>query len=362
MDFRKAFDSVPHERLLIKLAEYGVKGKVHDWIRNFLSNRQQRVRVGREYSDWESVLSGIPQGSILGPILFTVFINDLPDGLLSICKIFADDTKLYNNAENHVALQHDLDYLSDWSEKWKLFFNIQKCKVLHMGKENSNHEYRMVNGDVQKVLANCDQEKDLGVTFDNNLLFDTHIQKAVNKANQMLGLIKRAFDFINKDVFIKLYKAFVRPHLEYGNIIWHPFLKRQSVAIEKVQRRATKLLYECKDMPYPDRLKYLNIYSLKGRRLRGDLIETYKIANKLTDIEFKELFTLTHTDKTRKFEGKLVLEHCKTNIRKNFLSQRIVHHWNSLPEHYKFADSTNMFKNLLDQEWKESEIFFDFDD
>ena len=115
-------------------------------------------------------------------------------------------------------------------------------------------------------------------------------------------------------------------------------------------------------MPYSDRLRYLDIYSLKGRRLRGDLIETYKIANKITDIDFKQLFTLTRTDKTRNIEGKLILDHCKTNTRKNFLSQRIVHHWNNLPEQYKFADSTNVFKNLLDYDWKEKELFYDFDE
>ena len=231
-----------------------------------------------------------------------------------------------------------------------------------MGKENSHQEYSMLEGDDRKQIVNCSQEKDLGITFDNNLLFDTHIQKAVNKANQMIGIIKRSFDYIDREVFIKLYKALVRPHLEYGNIVWNPNFKRQSVALEKVQRRATKLLYECKDKPYAERLAYLNIHSLKGRRLRGDLIETYKIANKITDIDFKKLFTLTNTNKTRNIEGKLILDHCRTNIRKNFLSQRVVQCWNRLPEHYKFADSTNQFKNLLDQDWKEKELFFDFDD
>ena len=178
----------------------------------------------------------------------------------------------------------------------------------------------------------------------------------------MLGLIKRSFDYLDRNMFIKLYKAFVRPHLEYGNIIWHPIYKRQSIAIEKVQRRATKLLYECGNMSYIERLEYLNIYSLKGRRFRGDLIETYKIANKLIDIDFKGLFTLTHTDKTRNIEGKLILNYCKTNVRKNFLSQRIVQHWNCLPECYKFAESTNHFKDLLDNDWKENSIFYDFDE
>ena len=167
---------------------------------------------------------------------------------------------------------------------------------------------------------------------------------------------------MDKDIFIKLYKAFIRPHLEYGNLVWHPSLKRQSIAIEKVQRRATKIVQDCRNMPYHERLKYLGIYSLKGRRLRGDLIETYKMANKITDVEFKKLFTLTLTDKTRNIEGKLLLEHCKTNIRKKILSNRIVQYWNGLPEHYKFSDSTNSFKNLLDNEWNLRDLFFEYDE
>ena len=114
-------------------------------------------------------------------------------------------------------------------------------------------------------------------------------------------------------------------------------------------------------MSYSDLLKCLNIYSLKGRKLRGDLIETYKTANKLTDFDFKQMFTLTHTDKTRNIEGNLILHHCRTNTHKNFLSIRIIHDWNNLPEQYKFADTTNSFKNLLDYDWKEKEMFFDLD-
>ena len=220
----------------------------------------------------------------------------------------------------------------------------------------------MKSGENHNPLEICEQEKDLGVTFDNNLLFDTHIQKAVNKANQMVGLIKRSFTYMDKDIFMKLYKAFVRPHLEYGNIVWNPFLKRQSKAIERVQRRATRLLNECKDMPYPERLQYLDLHSLKGRRLRGDLIETYKMINKLTDIDFEKLFVLTHSDKTRNNKGKLIMGHSKSNTRKNFLSNRIVKHWNLLPEHFKFTKNTNSFKNLVDKEWKHNNLFYEYDE
>ena len=133
LDFKKAFDSVPHERLLNKVSTYGIEGNILAWIRAFLSNRVQRVRVGGAISSTEKVISGIPQGSILGPILFTIFINDLPDCIESTCKVFADDTKIYNKPENANILQEDLNKLQTWSEKWQLGFNVSKCKTLHIG-------------------------------------------------------------------------------------------------------------------------------------------------------------------------------------------------------------------------------------
>ena len=141
LDFKKAFDSVPHERLLLKLEGYGISRCILKWIRSFLENRTQKVKIGNEFSEPSKVTSGIPQGSILGPILFTIFINDLPEAIKSICKIFADDTKIYNITDKHNTLQEDLNSLITWSEKWQLFFNGQKCKCLHHGKDNPKHTY-----------------------------------------------------------------------------------------------------------------------------------------------------------------------------------------------------------------------------
>ena len=208
--------------------------------------RCQRVKVNGSYSGTSSVVSGIPQGSILGPLLFILFINDLPENVKSICKIFADDTKVYGNANSHDIIQSDLLSLLTWSDKWQLKFNLSKCSVLHMGKDNHNAYYMDENNSIE--LKSTMSEKDVGVTFGTNLKFDSHISTIVNKANQLTGLIKRSFTFLDKDTFVKLFKAIVRPHLEYANVIWHPALKRQQISIEKVQRRATKILAEIKDL------------------------------------------------------------------------------------------------------------------
>ena len=202
--------------------------------------------MGDCMSTEKDVTSGISKGSILGPVLFTIFINDLSDELNSFCKIFADDTKIYDKSTNYNRLQEDLNCLQNWSDKWNLYFNVEKCKVLHVGKNNPEHDYSMKMKGVNRPLQQCEKEKDFGVIFNKDLSFDTHIQKSINKANQMIGLIKRTFSYLNKDTFLKLYKAMVRPHLEYGNVIWYPCLKRQSIATERVQRRATDLLHECR--------------------------------------------------------------------------------------------------------------------
>ena len=327
-----------------------------------MSDRSQRVRVNEDYSGNTAVRSGIPQGSILGPILFTIFINDLPKDIDVYCKLFADDTKVLDGADRKDSIQKDLDKLQEWSELWQLLFNVDKCKVLHMGKNNPNNVYFMrMNDEIIEIKA-CTEEKDLGVTFDSNLLFDRHIVNCVNKANGMIGIIKRTFSYLDKETFLMLYKAIVRPHLEYGNIIWAPLFKRQSAAVERVQRRATKILKECKDMSYGERLRFLNLHSLKGRRVRGDLIETFKIYHGYVDLDWDLFFTTPTLGATRGSEGKVFIEQYRTNLRKNVFSNRVAPYWNRLKTDFKQAKSVNNFKNLLDADPNFRVLFYGFDE
>ena len=159
-----------------------------------------------------------------------------------------------------------------------------------------------------------------------------------------------------------LYKALVRPHLEYGNIIWAPLFKRQSAAVERVQRRATKLLKECKDMTYGERLYFLNLHSLKGRRLRGDLIETFKIYHGYVDLDWDLFFTTPTLGATRGSEGKVFIEQYRTNLRKNVFSNRVAPYWNRLKTDFKQAKSVNNFKNLLDADPNFRVLFYGFDE
>ena len=361
LDFRKAFDQVPHHRLLLKLRSYGFVGNISKWIEDFLSDRTQKVRVGDSYSANAKVLSGIPQGSILGPILFTVYINDLPHGISSSCKNFADDTKIFDIANNYRLIQQDMKLLQTWSNKWLLYFNAEKCKVLHVGRTNQCYKYSMeIEENVTQEISKCTEEKDLGVIFDNTLSFDAHINNVINKATRMTGIIRRTFSYLNKTSFTCLYKAMIRPIVEYGNEIWSPQLIRQSSAIEKVQRRATKLINDLKYRTYEDRMRHLSLPSLKYRRMRGDMILVFKILNGLIDMDWREFF-IKATATTRHSELKLYIKFSRTNTRKYTFSNRTAPIWNSLTGNTKSATSVNNFKNLLDRDPNFKRFMYSFD-
>ena len=187
MDFRKAFDAVPHKRLIYKLQKYGIDGNLLLWIKDFLSQRTQYVKVNDSKSDVLPVISGVPQGSVLGPMLFVYYINDLPNSCAVNCKIFADDTKAFTQIRNDndiLLLQNSIDSMFTWTQTWQLNFNAAKCKILHIGEKNPHHTYYIGQGNERGPLETTNLEKDLGVLVDSNLNFEEHIQAAINKSSQ----------------------------------------------------------------------------------------------------------------------------------------------------------------------------------
>ena len=351
LDFSKAFDSVPHQRLLKKLKAHGINGNMLKWIESFLSNRKQCVVVNGTKSSWTKVLSGIPQGSVLGPILFVVYINDLPDDLKGHVKMFADDTKVYSHIRNNddcELLQNDLDSLSNWSEKWQLKFNVGKCGIMHYGHQREEFTYSMREGQDRANLNVRKEEKDLGVVFDPTLKFSNHVGKVANKANSILGLIKRTFTYMDVDMFIPLYKTLVRPHLEYANCVWSPFLRKDITRLEKVQRRATKIIPALADLPYIERQKELNLPALAYRRLRGDMIQVFKIMNGLNDMN-NVIFEMKDANlDLRGHKQRIQKPRARLDIRKGSFTHRVVDNWNLLPIAAVEAPTVNCFKSKFD--------------
>ena len=355
LDFAKAFDSVPHKRLLRKLQGYGINGKLLAWIQDFLQGRQQRVIYNDEASEWTHVMSGVPQGSVLGPTLFILYVMDIPEVIGSNVDMFADDTKIYRvvrNDSDAELLQKDINNLVEWSNKWMMKFNVSKCKHMRISRNSQDPEYFMDGGNGLQRLESIDKEKDLGVYVSNNMKVGNQCTEAANKANRALGLVNRTFKYHNPRSFTNLYKSYVRPHLEFAVQTWSPYLKKDIRILEKVQRRATRLIHGLEGLTYEDRLERTGLYSLECRRQRGDLIETFKILKGLEEIRADKLFTLSQYPSTRGGPLKLFKERSRTEIRKNFFSQRSVNLWNSLPENIKETKTVVSFKASLDGYWK----------
>ena len=216
---------MPHQRLLLKLKAHGIGNDVINWIEKWLTHRKQRVIVDGEISNRKSVLSVVPQGSVLGPIPFLIYINGLEDDTSSNVLKFADDTKVFRKVTNDTdkqSVQDDLDKLVKWSEKWQMLFNFGKCKCIHIGHGNMDEEYKMGDG----VLGRTTQEKDLGVTLSADMKVSEQCGIAASKGNQIIRLIRRNIMYKKKQLIVPLYKAVVRPHLEYCIQAWRPYRKK----------------------------------------------------------------------------------------------------------------------------------------
>ena len=347
LDFQKAFDKVPHKKLMVKTRALGIIEEIADWIEDWLTGRKQRVVINGEASEWADVTSGVPQGSVLGPLLFLIYINDIDVGLNSKIAKFADDTKLGTNAvdtSDVEALKKDLKKLGEWAERWQMPFNSEKCKVLHIGDRNPQENYSLLGKEVNSV----EQEEDLGIIISKDLKFTRQCIKVEKKAQKLIGYIKRQFKYRNKEVVLQLYTSLVRPHLEYVVQFWAPSLQKDIDRLEAVQARATKLVPSLRHFGYRRRIERLNLFDLKTRRLRGQLIETFKILKGITNVDYNNLFTLS-TNQTRNNGYKLELKRYNTTLCGNYFTYKIANTWNRLPADLVNSNTVEEFKRKLDK-------------
>ena len=350
LDFAKAFDKVPTERLLRKLRGHGVEGRMAGWIRAWLTNRKQRVIVNGRKSSWRAVLSGVPQGSVLGPVLFLLFINDLDEATTEkqIIKKFADDTKIAQVIESDSdagELQASLDRLCEWADKWGMSFNVAKCHVMHIGAHNPMHSYTM-NG---AALGTTASERDIGVIVNNKLKPTQQCQKAAQTASAVLGQILRSFHYRDRHVFLRLYQQYVRPHLEFAVAAWAPWTQADIDCLENVQKRAVRAMSGLKGTTYEEKLLEIGLPSLMDRRREIDMIQTFKIVNNIDMDNGEILFERADTRRpTRNYGGRdnLIVKRSQHEYRKNFFSIRVVGDWNSLPDMLKEAGTVSCFKRL----------------
>ena len=293
LDFSKAFDKVNHLKLLYKLSCFGVKGNTLDWIQSFLIGRTQTVVLDGESSEEVKVTSGVPQGSVLGPLLFLLYINDLPENIQSQVRLFADDTAVYltvTNMQDSQVLQSDLESLQHWERTWDMEFNPGKCQVIQITRSKSpvKSRYFMHNQELESV----DAAKYLGVTISKDLSWNSHISNITSTAYKTLGFVKRNVVTKNKDIKTMAYNSLVRPQVEYASAVWSPYTKENINKIEKVQRRAARWVSNdySSYSSVTDMLSNLGWRSLENRRTNTRLAMFYKIVYGLVAIPLPSYF------------------------------------------------------------------------
>ena len=352
LDYSKAFDKISHKKLITKLKAHGISGKVADWIQEWLRGRTQYVVINGSKSGVIYVISGVPQGSVLGPILFLIYINDIDDVAkkLEILKKFADDTKgakVIKDQTDHNDMQLSLVELSKWSKKWSMDFNIKKCKIMHVGRNNPKYKYNIDGVDLTVVEA----ERDVGVCITDNLKPSKHCQESVGKARGVLGKITRCFHYRDREVFLRLYKQYVRPHLEFSSSVWSPWTNADINALEDVQMKAVRMISGLRSNEYEGKLAELKLWSLAKRREMFDLVQMYKIAYNIGDVKCNITFQrdLQRRNMTRNQNDSLnlVKKNARLDCRKNFFTNRIVNAWNLVPSNIKQSSTVKIFKNRL---------------
>ena len=347
LDFSSAFDKVDHNLLLSKLHSLGICGCLLQWIQNFLFMRQQRVIFKGAISDWCMVTSGVPQGSVLGPILFLLFVNDLNDVVSSPLFQFADDHTLVRpiyNVSDHEILQQDIHNIFEWCNLNKLPLNLSKCSVMHMTRcKSPSHCNSYCLGDAK--LGEVDEFKLLGVTFSRNLSFDTHINNTAAKISKLSGFITRCTKNMSSSSLQKLYQALIMPHILYCACVWAPSQQKHLDRLEKVQRKITRTLFYkispmADDRPsYSQRLKDFQLVKVEHLFRIQRLVFGYKIMNDFSPASFSSLIHRSKLDDSR-----LLHQLAKSSAFYNSMFISLPRLWNEIPSNVQKAHNLHSFK------------------
>ena len=353
LDFIKAFDKVPHQRLLRKLEYYGIRENLLKWFESFLIGRTQSVICDGSQSKSIMVTSGVPQGTVLGPLLLLLYVNDLPANLQSSVRLFADDALLYGIISNEVdcnRLQADLFKLERWQDRWKMKFNPSKCKIICISTKKSPplKKYVFCGSELDQV----DSVSYLGVTLTNNLKWSQHVSSVSGKASKVLGSIKRNFWNCPRSVKGIAYTTLVRPKLEYGCEAWDPHFKKDISSLERVQRKAARFClnnYQPTDS-VTGMLRDLGWFSLETRRTIARSNLMYKVCHGTVDID-KNSYLRPHSNcrvKTRSsHDYKLLDINATKDIYFYSFFPRTLRMWNKLPKGIVESNSLETFKTNI---------------
>lgn len=343
LDFSKAFDKVAHNKLIYKLGKYGIRGQTLKWIEEWLHNRKQQVVVDGKKSSSSGVTSGVPQGSVLGPILFLVYINDLPSSVKSETRLFADDTILYrhiNNINDQQQLQEDLNNLERWEKEWDMEFHPGKCQVVQFSRSKKPREKDYtLHGQTLERASTC---KYLGVNITSDMTWGNHISKAVSKANRIQGFLKRNLQISNSKIKERAYLGLVRPHVEYCATVWDPHEKKYVYNIEMVQRRAARwvLNRHHNTSSVTEMLGSLGWKSLQHRRYDTRVSMLFKMVSGVVAVNpYQYAQPVTRVTRNTHAFSFVPLQARTVAYHQSFFPRTIVQ-WNALPP--LFVEATNI--------------------
>ena len=367
LDFKKAFDSVSHNELLVKLWSFGITGNLWKWFQSYLSCRSQRVILNHCLSDPLPVLSGVPQGSILGPLLFLIFVNDLTDPVKhSNMFLYADDTKCFrkvSSVADCVLLQEDLCQLSSWSQKWNLHFNGHKCVLVrfHSNLSCIPYNYKISNVPIQALTTH----RDLGIVMSADMSWSAQLKQITARAYKTLGLIRRCFSTaLCTSAKKNLYLSLVRSQLSYGSQIWRPHLIKDILELEHIQRRATKYILDDFHSSYKCRLQSLKILPLMMQLELYDIlffIRCLKEPDEFNAFSIKSYINFSNSNTRSTTHLKLKHSLSKSFSAGHFYFNRLPRLWNSLPPLDLDQSLQSLKKYLWTFLWSQFELKFKSD-
>ena len=348
LDFKKAFDSVGHAKLLFKMERYGLGGKLLEWVRAFLTERRHMVSLEGVVSNEARVGSGVPQGSVLGPILFVLFVNDIPDVVENTnvkLKLYADDVKLYaeiENSDGHIEIQEALRRISEWAAEWQLSLAIPKCKALTISHNRFPpiYPYSLFESELDRV----EQFRDLGVIVNSRLNFSQHCLEISRKAFIRVNLLFRIIKHLDFHYYITAYKTYVRPIVETCSVVWAPWTERDVSVLEAVQRSFSFRLFRKFNCPYSGylyRCRICGLESLKTRRLKLDLLFLFKLLHGYVRSGVTQFLRFDRS-------GLGLVPYYGTDRTAHVFPDRIVKCYNAIPEHIR-QSTLVVFSEYLDK-------------